>query len=99
MATSLSYPLRIARNGAFAAVDQDSDAGDVEAVTCTILTRRGERALRPGFGILDPTFDGFEPADLAAQIALWGPPVEIDDITVTPVDDTIQHVAVEMHRP
>jgi hypothetical protein len=99
VAPRLSYPPRIATNGAFATVEQNSDAADVEAVACIALTRRGERELRPGFGLTDPTFAGIEPAELDAQVALWGPPVEIDDITVTPIAEHVQQVRVEMHRP
>lgn len=42
----------------------------------------------------DPTFAGFEESNLAAAIALWGPPVQLDRVVVTPVDDHAEAVEV-----
>lgn len=58
------------------------------------LTRTGERALVPGFGLPDPTFAGFERTQLAAALALWGPPVALARIDVSAVDDHTQAVEV-----
>lgn len=42
----------------------------------------------------DPTFAGFEPTALAAGLALWGPPVQIGNVEIVPVDDATQAVEV-----
>jgi hypothetical protein len=90
----LSYPFRVAANGSCAVVDQNSDEGNAEQIAVLALTRTGERALRPGFGVADPAFAGFVPGELASKIALYGPPVDIDAVKVEQVDDSTQRVTV-----
>lgn len=42
----------------------------------------------------DPTFAGFEVSELAAGLALWGPPVQLQRVDVRPVDDATLAVEV-----
>lgn len=58
------------------------------------MTRPGERPLVPGFGMVDPTFAGFDASALAAGLALWGPPVQLEHVDVTVVDESTEAVAV-----
>lgn len=90
----LSHPFRIAGNGSIATVEQDSEQADREQIAVLVLTRRGERPLAPGFGISDPTFDRVNGGEITAGIALYGPPVEITDVTTTTTGDDEQLVEV-----
>lgn len=94
VASILSHPFRFTADGRVATVDQASPIADAEQIAVLALTRLGERPLVPGFGMADPTFAGFETSALAAGLALWGPPVTVDRIDVTAVDDTSQLVQV-----
>lgn len=93
----LSSPFRFGPDGRAAVVDQDSEMGLREQIAALCLTRAGERRLRPGFGLTDPVFAGFEPSELAAKIALYGPPVELDDVVVTARAADVQHVEIDFH--
>lgn len=96
MSGILSHPFRILPNGAAAAVEQASDEAHAEQLAVLALTRRGERDLAPGFGLTDPAFaGGFEPTELAAAVAAFGPPVELTAITVEAVSDSVIGVRVE----
>lgn len=90
----LAFPFRLAANGRAATVEQDDELGDAQRVAAIATTVRGERELVPGFGITDPTLAGIDPAELAAGVALYGPDVRIGPITVRPLSDTAQAVAV-----
>lgn len=94
MARILSWPFRFALDGRAAVVDQDSETGLSEQIAVLALTRAGERRLRPGFGVVDPVFAGFSPSELAAKLELYGPPVDLGDITVTPVAQDVQQVEI-----
>lgn len=91
----LSYPFRLAPNGAVAVVDQDSEQADREQIAVLALTVLGERPLVPAFGVNDPTHQGFELTELVAGIGTFGPPVNIADVTVTAQADDTQLVAIE----
>lgn len=95
MARRLSFPFRLLPNGQAATVEQGSEAGDRESIAQLVLTRPGERPLVPGLGITDPAFAGFEPTELTAAVALYGPHVEIADVLVEAADDVSQTVTIE----
>lgn len=84
MARILAYPFRVDAGGSAATVEQNSDVAEVEQVAVIILTRLGERALVPDFGITDPAFAGVNPSELVAAVARWGPPVRLTDVTAAP---------------
>lgn len=90
----ISLPFRLLPNGAVATIEEDSEAGDREGITHIALTIRGERPLVPDFGITDPTFDGVNPAEIAASAALYGPAVDIRETRVDWVSDTEQTVEI-----
>lgn len=94
MAQILSHPFRLAGNGSIATVEQDSEGGDAEQLAVLALTRTGERGVVPGFGIADPTFAGFSASEFAAGVAIWGPPVHLGEVVVSPVDESTQRVEV-----
>jgi hypothetical protein len=83
----LSHPFRILPSGRAATVEQGSDEAHAEQLAVLLLTRRGERDLVPGFGVSDPVFAGFDPAEIAAGVSAYGPPVQIESIDVTPAGD------------
>lgn len=94
MARILSHPFRLLANGAVATVEQDTVTADNEQVAVLALTHRGERPLVPGFGVTDPTFAGFVPAELVAGVRVYGPPVAIEDVRVSAYSQHEQLVEV-----
>lgn len=94
MALILSHPFRLQR-GRVATVEQQSDAGDAEQIAVLCLTRPGERPLVPGYGLPDPAFSGFEPAELAAAVAMWGPDVTLEAVDVAASGEHAQRVEVQ----
>lgn len=95
VAQALSFPMRLLANGQFATVEQNSDAGDREGVVQLALTRPGERPLHPGFGMPDPTFAGFEVTELAAGLAIYGPPVTPTLVEIVAESPNVQRVHIE----
>ena len=87
MARIFSHPFRIGANGSVQTVEQTSDEANAQQIAVLALTRFGERSMVPSFGMSDPIFDQFRPAELAAGIALYGPPVELTSINVEPKED------------
>lgn len=85
MADIFSFPLRLAPGGGLAKVEQDSDAARAERLAMLILTRKGERALATGLGMLDPTLGDFDTSALAAQLARWAPDITLSGVNVEPV--------------
>lgn len=73
----LSYPFRVAANGSVETVEDGTEAALREQVAVHALTRRGERALVPGFGVSDPVFSDLDVAELNASLAIFGPPVRV----------------------
>jgi hypothetical protein len=94
MAKILSYPFRLQPNGDVAVVEQTSDAGVAEQIAVLILTRAGERPLQPAFGIPDPVFEGLDALDVAAGLALFGPPAEVTGLEVGFADALTQEIDV-----
>lgn len=94
MPAIISHPFRLLPNGNVATIEADSDLGDAEGIAVLVLTRRGERSLVPGFGVTDPAFAGLEPSEVAAGVALYGPPVTITAVRDQWLSDTEQAVAV-----
>lgn len=94
VARILSHPFRLAAAGNVVTVEQDSDQADREQIAVLALTIRGERALVAGFGITDPTFAGFQPGELAAGVATYGPPVRITEVIEPRTTETVQEVTV-----
>lgn len=95
MARRLSFPFRLLPNGRAATVEQGSADADRESIAQLVLTRIGERPLLPGFGMPDPAFAGFEPTELTAVVAMFGPTVDIVDVAVSAADDVSQNVDIE----
>lgn len=94
MAPILQYPFHIALDGRAAVVDQASEEGLRQQIAVLALTRSGERRLRPGFGLVDPVFAGFSPSELAAKLELFGPPVDLGDVSVVPFSGDAQSVKI-----
>lgn len=97
MADTLSFPFRLAPNGAPVTVEVDSDAHYMDLLVALAMTRPGERHLVPEFGVNDPVFDEFDGAALVAAAAAFGPPVEIDGVSVSYVDETTEEIVVTFH--
>jgi hypothetical protein len=87
MARIFSHPFQIGANGSVRTVEQTSDEANAQQIAVLALTRYGERPMVPTFGISDPLFDEFRPAELSAGIALFGPPVELTSINVESKED------------
>lgn len=96
MTTSLiSYPFRLAPGGSVVTVVQDSSDHYAELIATVALTRPGELAQAPLFGVDDPAFDTLDPEELAYKLELFGPSVRIVSIKTVPVTDTEQTVYIE----
>lgn len=90
----ISFPFRVGPDGTVVSVDQGSEAADRDQLAALALTVVGERPLRPGFGIPDPTFAGFSPPALVAAAARFGPPVTVESVDVAVRDHRSQVVSV-----
>jgi hypothetical protein len=90
----LAFPFRLQTDGTVAKVEQGSPQGLSEHVLHLVATRPGERVLVPGFGLEDPAFVGFSAGDLVAQVAIYGPPVTITNVTAAPAGQHTQRVEV-----
>jgi orotidine-5'-phosphate decarboxylase len=77
-ASVLSFPFRITPSGSAAVVEHGSDDEITELLAVAALTAPGERIQVPTFGVDDPTFVGFEVANLQRHCNDFGP-----DVTVT----------------
>lgn len=95
MARVLSFPFRLLPTGTAATVEEGSEDYFVEAIASHILTRKGEREMVPGYGITDPVFGSPDLVDIAGSIRLYGPDVEIVDVSVTYPTDRSARVVVE----
>lgn len=95
MARIIRYPFRFALDGSVATVEQDTDDANGEQIAILAITRAGERRLRPGFGLTDTAFVGFNASEMAAKLALYGPPVDLSDIRVAPVAADTQRVTID----
>lgn len=95
MATSLiAYPFRLDPSGSVATVLEGSDEQYAQELAVAVLTRPEERVLCPDFGVSDPVFRGFDDDALRLHIDLFGPPVDLDDVSVQFLDDTHEDVVV-----
>lgn len=65
-----------------AVVDQDSDRDIENQLAVAVLTRPGERATVPTFGIADPTFTGWEAPALSRHVLDFGPFVDVTSVIV-----------------
>ena len=91
----LSVPFRLGADGSIASVVEGSDQANAEQLSVIVRTVTGERPMQPGFGLPDPAFEGIAAADIAAQVALWGPAVTVDDISSTVLSATETAVVVD----
>lgn len=89
----LSYPFRVAGDR-IASVDQTSDEANAEQLAVLILTRPGERSMAQSYGVPDPAFGVLTAGDVAAAVAIFGPPVTIESIDVTYPTPTTEEVTV-----
>lgn len=90
----LAHPFRLSPAGAAVTVEDGSDESDAQAIAVLVSTRLGERGLAPDYGVDDPVFGDLEPADIAAGLAEFGPPLTITDVDITVVDDTHEDVVI-----
>lgn len=94
MAQIFSFPFRLAPSGQVATVTQGSDQANSEQLAVLISTVQGERPMVPGFGLPDPAFTGIKAGVIAAQVAMWGPAVTVDEVKTTAVDGSETDVTV-----
>jgi hypothetical protein len=98
VARILQVPFQLALDGSIATVDQASEDADRQQIAVLCVTRAGERRLRPGFGLTDPTFAGFNASELAAKLELYGPPVDLEDVRIVPETNDLQRVTIEFQQ-
>lgn len=90
----IASPFRLAPDGTVATAAQDTATADGELLAALIRTVAGERHLQPGFGITDPAGVGIDPAEVAAGVAQFGPPVAIVAVNARPLDETTALVEI-----
>lgn len=86
MAKLLAFPVRLTKTGAFESIEDGEDYYPQE-LAGLIQTRLGERQLVPEYGIEDPTFSEMDRMAIQTKVDMFGPPVEIDEIKITQVND------------
>lgn len=95
----LTRPFRFGLNGRAITADQDSDDLVGSRLTAILTTRPDERPLAPGFGTPDPTFAGFDPAELRAAVSQYGPyGIDLQQIDADYTTDGRQDVTVAWTR-
>ena len=87
---ALSFPFRLTPTGSVATVEAGSDAEADEAIAVLVLTRIGERRMRPNFGIPDPVFaHGLYIGDIQVGLDEHGPAgIKVTSLTTEPKSNT-----------
>jgi hypothetical protein len=100
MANLISFPFRLTKSGSVATHEDGTSEAFAEQLAVLVMTRVEERDLVPDFGINDPVFNNFDPAELTTKVQMFGPPVKIVNITSSFKDDTTQNIRVTFdHLP
>lgn len=94
MARILAHPFRLSPAGNLVTLEDGSDEADAQAIAVLVSTRLGERPITGDYGVEDPVFGQLEPADIAAGLAEFGPPLTIVDVDITPVDDIREDIVI-----
>jgi phage baseplate assembly protein W len=84
----IAYPVKVV-NGRLATVEQDSPEDVSKCLLALLSTEIGEREELPEYGILDPSFQGFDEADVRAVVAEWEPRAEEVAIDIEADFDTL----------
>lgn len=88
----ISHPFRLEANGSIATVEDGTEEAAAEGIAILVLTRLGERALVPGFGMSDPTFDELSLAELNVGLADYGPDVTVTDVVKSHPNDRTERI-------
>ena len=94
MPQHLALPLRLASDGRFAALDQDTPEEVAQSVALLLATRPGERRSVPGFGMVDPLGAGLDPSAVADAIEEWEDRADPADVDLSDVSLTEQYATV-----
>ena len=79
----LSIPLRFTNAGDFIKVEDTSNAYKAEQIQAFMSTHKNERKLFPTFGVNDPTFGEFDPAELLGEfIQFYGDSIQLENVDV-----------------
>lgn len=79
----LSIPLRFTNTGDFVKVDDSSNSYKAEQIHAFMSTHKNERKLFPTFGVDDPTFGEFDPAQLLGEfIQFYGDTIRLENVDV-----------------
>lgn len=90
----IAYPFRIAPNGYVHVRDDAEENYYAGELANLLLTHPGERPFVPDYGVDDPTFDEFSPEAVAAKIDMFGPPVSVENVTMTYPRDGVLDIEV-----
>lgn len=72
MTKLIMFPFQV-REGQVVTADDGSDTYVAAELAQLCLTLEGERELEPSYGIKDPTFQDFDPADFSHKALVFGP--------------------------
>lgn len=95
MADLISHPFRLSSTGGVVTRPEDSSEYYGELLAVMVGTTEGEREDVPLFGITDPTFGHLDEQQLESKVDIFGPPVQIVNVSITQVTETDQHVVIE----
>lgn len=88
-----AIPFVIGGDGSAQVLQQDSVDEIVQSVAMLCGTRPGTRLVVPSYGILDPTFEGFDSVRLQLAAAKWEERASVV-IQVTPDNEEVVSVGV-----
>jgi len=94
MAKVLSFPFRVGQFGAALTVEQGNETYYKEQIGCLLLTKQGERPIRPNFGMPDIVFSGFQYSSFQSQVQRELPEVTNITATIVEINDTTETVVV-----
>lgn len=95
----LAYPMRVANNGTMAAIEDGTEEYYAQELAGMLRTEKGERELVPEYGVDEITASNMDKLNLASQVELFGPPVEITNVTYKTGMDGITRGTIEFDMP
>lgn len=95
VAQIIAHPFQVIGN-AVATVDDSSEDGTLQQVAVLVTTRKGERPMRPAYGITDPVFSSYDMAEVNAGLAMYLPGVRVRAVNVSAVNDVTERVELDV---
>lgn len=88
-----AIPFDIGGDGSSQVLEQDSEDEIVQSVAMLVGTRPATRMMAPAYGIVDPTFAGFNSPSLQLAVAKWEERATVV-VQITPDNEEVVSVGV-----